>query len=318
MYNLGGSQFQRYQNTHSITDVESAIQNLSAAATSKTTAASHKFLAASTWADAARAIENYQSQFEAYEVAIELLPELAWLGLSVSDRHRHLLTAGHVVREAAAAALNVSQYSTALEWLEQGRSIIWGQKLQLRTPLDDLERDYPELAIKLKQISRQLESLSSGDNKNQVVQQSHDLAHRREELLKTIRSKEGFHNFLKPKMLSELLPAATGGPVVIVNASLNRCDSLILLPDFDDIVHIPLDQFGYKEALQLAEMLVMLLKSKNKLREADPDRGMRLAIQHQGQKDPEAIFQTILSQLWVGLVRPILDGIAINVSHSFN
>ena len=83
-------------------------------------------------------------------------------------------------------------------------------------------------------------------------------------------------------------------------------------------MHIPLDQFSYNKALQLAEMLAMLLKSKNKLREAKPDRGMRLALQHQGQKDPEAIFQTILSQLWVETVRPILDGIAIIVSHSFN
>lgn len=119
-------------------------------------------------------------------------------------------------------------------------------------------------------------------------------------------------------MLSELLPAATGGPVIIVNASLDRCDSLILLPDFDDIVHIPLDQFSHNKALQSAEMLAMLLKSKSKLREAEPDRGMRLALQHQGQKDPEAIFQTILSQLWVGIVRPILDGIAIIVSYPFN
>lgn len=311
LHNLGSSQFQRYKSTSSIIDVESAIQNLSAAATSKTIAASHRFFAASTWADAARAIKNDQSRFEAYGVAIELLPELAWLGLSVSDRHGHLLEAGHVVREAAAAALSVSQYATAVEWLEQGRSIIWGQKLQLCTPLDDLERDCPELAIKLKQISRQLESLSSEDSNNLVVQQSHDLAHRREELLKTIRTKEGFHNFLKPKVLSELLPAATGGPVIIVNASSDRCDSLILLSDSDDIVHIPLDQFSYKKALQLAETLAMLLKSKNKLREADPDRGMRLALQHQGQKDPEAIFETVLSQLWVSIVKPILDGIAI-------
>lgn len=111
-------------------------------------------------------------------MAIELLPELAWLGLSVSDRHHHLLEAGNVVREAAAAALNVSQYSTAVEWLEQGRSIIWGQKLQLRTPLDDLERECPELAMELKQISRQLESLSTGDDNTLVVQQSHDLAHK--------------------------------------------------------------------------------------------------------------------------------------------
>lgn len=59
--NLGGSQFRRYMNTSSIIDIESAIQNLSAAATSKTTAASHRFSAASTWADAARAIENHQS-----------------------------------------------------------------------------------------------------------------------------------------------------------------------------------------------------------------------------------------------------------------
>jgi hypothetical protein len=46
-----------------------------------------------------------------------------------------------VASEAAAAAISAKQYNTALEWLEQGHSIVWNQFLQLRTPFDALALD---------------------------------------------------------------------------------------------------------------------------------------------------------------------------------
>jgi hypothetical protein len=65
-----------------------------------------------------------------------------------------------VVRAAAAAAIAADDYEKALEWPEQGRSIIWGQVLSLCTPVDDLKRGYPALADELIRLSTLLETVS--------------------------------------------------------------------------------------------------------------------------------------------------------------
>jgi hypothetical protein len=117
----------------------------------------------------------------------------------------------------------------------------------------------------------------------------------------------GFETFLLPKTFSQLIPAACNGPVITINISTARCDALILLPDlYDDVLHIPLPKFTYKDAQQLQQSLYGTLKQKHILRESD--RGGRLAL-----TNPEQEFENILSQLWKGIVRPILDGMAIMV-----
>jgi len=50
----------------------------------------------------------------------------------------------------------------------------------------------------------------------------------------------GFNRFLLPRQLSQLTPAVHAGPVVTVNISHTRCDALVLMPDLDDVLHIPL------------------------------------------------------------------------------
>jgi hypothetical protein len=49
----------------------------------------------------------------------------------------------------------------ALEWLEQGHSVVWGQMLQLRTPMDGLQNNHPDFADNLAHISIELEQGSS-------------------------------------------------------------------------------------------------------------------------------------------------------------
>ena len=75
--------------------------------------------------------------------------ELAWLGLSITDRHYLLSQAGQIVRDAASASIVAHDYQKAVEWLDQGRSVIWGQFLNLRTPVDELRKSHPGLADQL-------------------------------------------------------------------------------------------------------------------------------------------------------------------------
>lgn len=57
------------------------------------------------------------------------------------------------------------------------------------------------------------------------------LAREWDELVDQVRALDGFGDFLRPPALETLLPAAAGGPVVIVNVSRWRCDALILTAD---------------------------------------------------------------------------------------
>ncbi|KAJ7452638.1 hypothetical protein FB451DRAFT_1565910 [Mycena latifolia] len=164
---LGSSLLRRWERLRNPMDLNQLIAQFKFAALSSTGSASFRFQAASSWAETLRfqvasmAVEgqsfHHRSLLHAYSVAINLLPELAWLGLSISDRYYRILKAGNLVRAAAAAAITAGQYLLAVEWLEQGRSIIWAQMFSLRTPVDALREVYPELADKLMALSVELD-----------------------------------------------------------------------------------------------------------------------------------------------------------------
>ncbi|KAG8712070.1 hypothetical protein FRC09_020264, partial [Ceratobasidium sp. 395] len=111
------------------------------------------------WALTASLIPS--ASLEGYRYCMALLPQVVWLGTSVTDRHAAISRdVQDLVAAAAFTAISLQQYSLALEWLEQGRSIVWGQLLQLRTPLDELSDCYPRLTEELQQVSCQLEAAS--------------------------------------------------------------------------------------------------------------------------------------------------------------
>ena len=317
--NLGHSLLRCFVRLSDISYLEAALSHFSSSASSGTGSISVQFESSSMWATCAHLSKNH-SPLDAYKVAFQLLPQLAWLGLSISDRHHQLVKAGAVVRDAVASAIAAEQYDTAIEWLEQGRSIVWGQLLQLRNPVDDLKDKHPDLATKLQHISRLLEGTSDKSDfqlpgttiqplLNESAKQYHDLADKRDELLKTIQKIPGFETFLLPKAFSQLIPAACGGPVITVNVSQARCDALILLPDLEDVLHIPLPNFTYLDAEDLKRSLYDILKNKGVLRDSDrhgrPD--------NHNLANMEQKFANILSQLWYNIAKPILDGMAIMV-----
>ncbi|KAJ7464038.1 CHAT domain-containing protein [Mycena latifolia] len=254
-------------------------------------------------------------KLRAYSVALDLLPELAWLGLSIPDRHHHLRKAEKVVRDAAAAAIISGEYATAVEWLEQGRSVIWSQFLDLRTPLDALKHEHPDLADRLIFLSTQLEGSGIRDGYAEVVtgpiesrqsslsvgSQYHEYAHERDKLLAQIRAPTGFGSFLLPRKITELSLAATGGPVVVINASEISCDALILLPGLGtDIIRIPLE-LTFEDAEEMGTSLSHVAG------------GTRSRLDGKREEVPPADveFSRILSKLWSGVAEPILRSLAI-------
>ncbi|KAJ6568532.1 CHAT domain-containing protein [Mycena capillaripes] len=264
------------------------------AATSGIGPASDRFRAAERWAHYAQNFEETSgSALHAYSVGLNLLPEVAWLGLSITDRHHEILAAGHFVRNAVAAAIAAGSCSRAIEWLEQGRSVIWGQLLNLRTPvLDRLKQDHPEVAERLLFLSTELEGAiirgghSAVDlSQPPIAPRYHDYADERTRLLEQIRALEGFDRFLLPKEISELTGAAQSGPVVALNIRALRCDALIIPGPEEEILHVPLTEFTLKDAETLADILATLVPGIG--------RNDRLYGGRQGS-------------LWLQIVKPVL------------
>ncbi|KAI0312531.1 CHAT domain-containing protein [Amylostereum chailletii] len=152
------------------------------------------------------------------------------------------------VNEAAAAAILADDLALVVEWLEEGRCIVWGQILQLRTPADELRVVNEELADELERVSHELESagavggLDAHEDEKIIsledeAQRHRRLAERYEEHVDETRKLPGFEGFLRPRRLASLLGAAATGPVVIINVDRQRCDALILRSSLDKILH---------------------------------------------------------------------------------
>ncbi|KAF8197320.1 CHAT domain-containing protein [Mycena galopus ATCC 62051] len=313
--NLGDTLLRRFEELHDPEDIQQLLIHYTSAAGSDTGPAPVRFWAAKMWAKHAQ-VHQPSSVIHAYTTAIELLPDLAWLGLSITDRHHRLSQAGQVVRDAASAAIAVHDYQKAVEWLEQGRSIIWGQLLNLRTPVDELREGHPVLADQLISVSTLLEHAGTRRNAlpihiesqslQYLAQKSHAHALKRDHILRQIRELSGFERFLLLKPISELSPAAKIGPVAIINISEYGCDALILLPGLaDEVIHVPLNDFTIHEAQALAKSLASVVEN--------PGRTDRFAGHREGDMAPDEIFSIILSELWVKIVQPVLNRIAIMV-----
>ncbi|KIM20630.1 hypothetical protein M408DRAFT_81703 [Serendipita vermifera MAFF 305830] len=318
--NLGNTFVHRFRNSHLSTHLQSAIISFSTAANSLTGPSVIRFRAACTWGGFSHLYG--QSPVPAFECAINLLPQVAWLGTSLTTQHAQLIEAGDVVRYAVSVAIELEEYERAAQWAEYGRSIVWQNLFSLRTPLDDLHNAHPELAMRLQSISQQLEgSLSDShlpkDSEPGTLQDLASTATRfaveREEIIEKVRKMPGFEYFLKAKSFDKLAPAAHEGPVSIINIHQLRCDALVLIPHDSQalnvsIVHIPLESFTHVMSETLFRDFNKLLSSTG-VRARDTRKSEREAP----VRDNEGSFRSILHSLWHHVVKPVLDGLAYQV-----
>ncbi|KAL5640004.1 hypothetical protein ACGC1H_007341 [Rhizoctonia solani] len=246
---------------------------------------------------------------EAYQTTIDLLPQFIWLGATTTQRYQDLLLMEDLAVNACVAAIQSSNYSLALEWLEHARCVVWNQTLMLRSPLDQLRSSHPDLATQLDSISSQLHT-SSFDSEptqpvasdsmtpEQVGQQRRRLASEYHTLIAQIHQIPGFESFLQPLKADRLLPAVRSGPVVVLNCHTDRCDALIIMPGHDQVTHLPLPSFTEHEAQLARSQLDGSLAKKGQRQ-----RGVKL-------RNPisyEEGFETVLGTLWSDIVQPVLS-----------
>ncbi|MFD7496581.1 CHAT domain-containing protein [Streptomyces sp. NPDC059832] len=247
-----------------------------------------------------------------YGLAVRHLPTVAWHGMRTGVRSDTLRGWSGLASEAAGAAIAAGQLATAVELLEQSRSVIWTQALHLRSDLSDLADSHPDLAERLTALRTRLDAFSPISEPHQLVgladgiqgpefsaeagERRRDLAREWDETVERVRRIEGFEHFLGPTPYAELKDAATGGPVVIVTVSGYGCHALIVRHDTSE-----------------PEVVVLPGVSIHDVSGTVPDLLSAVGT----QTDPSASFlarerarhvsHDILGWLWDGIVGPILE-----------
>ena len=268
----------------------------------------------------------------AYNTAIKLVSKAAGLEQTIQKRHTNLLDISDLVTSAAACALKFGKAELALEWLEQGRCLIWSQLNNLRTPLDALFAHDTGIACDMLKVSRALEnagfrgdliaqsqSEASMEHKMSLQEEANShvkLAQKWNELLTKIRTIPKFEDFLQPPSCSNLLKnLPDSGHVIVINVHKDSCDALALSLDLDEPLHIPLHKFSHAKATDLRNQLNAHLCAANvRMRECDLDGIRATCPVSLGDIDGSGVIKHILYLLWDLVVKPILDGLGFSVS----
>ncbi|TFK35107.1 CHAT domain-containing protein [Crucibulum laeve] len=318
--NLGSAFMALFYQSEEVRDLQRAALQYQLAATHPTGSASVRLNGAIEWASSCQSYDISQA-LSAYRIAIELLPQVAWMGDTMGKRHLKLIDISNLTNTAVSMACESGDYMLAVEWLEQGRSIVWQQLNSLRTPLDDLSAVNSDLALELLSVSKALENATSRpldefSNSNTLHEKMafqeqskahHHLAERWDDLLKRVREIEGFENFLRPLQFMNVLKAIPlGGTVIMINIDPRRCDALALQPSCTSPVHVGLDNFSYKQAQSLRQRLRSCLQSNgSRMREL---RAGRLA----SEPSINTTMKDILSELWLYVAEPILRALKLS------
>ena len=328
--NLGISFRCRLERTGDLADTHTLLSIYRRCATYSSGPPSTRLIAAIRWARWQHSSHDSSQSLEAYNTAIQLVSQVAGLEQTIQKRHANLLDISDLATSAAACAFKFRKPKLALEWLEQGRCLVWSQLNNLRTPLDALFAHDPDIAHDMLRVSRDLENAGSrGDlilksegeatmeHKMSLQDEANihvKLAQKWNELLTKIRAIPEFEDFLQPPSCSNLLKKLpNSGCVVVINVHKDSCDALALSSDLDEPLHIPLHKFSYAKATDLHNQLNAHLHAANvRMHECKLD-GIRATRPVRNNADG-GVLKYILHQLWILVVKPILDGLGYSVS----
>ena len=306
-----------------LSDIQAAISNYSLSATSPKGQYGLQLIAAQKWAKLAQKFTR-PDVLDAYSVAMNLISRAAGLDKPIRKRlvTLQLYDVSNISRMAATVASSLGRHDLALEWLEQGRCLIWNQINNLRTPLDPKIRSFDQaLADEVLRVSNALENTGSraearfgATTAEKMAVQGKVTEHLKlsqdwDRVLTRVRNIPGFEDFLNPPSCSFLLQNLPESAIlVMINVHEERCDAIALLHGSSEPLNIPLPGFSQAKAENLRKRLKNHLKGSGRMvREVDSDvRGTKPYSQ--------CHMKDILRELWVSVVQPILNGLAFQVS----
>lgn len=240
--------------------------------------------------------------------AVRLLPAVAWRGIDRGSRETQLAGLSGLGCDAAASLIAAGDADGAVEAVEQGRSVLWADMLQLRRGDAALWQSHPEQATRLRDLAAALnaeDTLGEDQEISRAVDRRMALAAEWEELVARVR-REGFADFLKPVSLASLMPAASNGPVVIVNVSEYRCDALLITANRTQSVALPL--------LRAQDVLSYTTRYFGAHARFDRAAAKTTDVEaiEAARSDRERIVTDILAWLWDTVAEPVLSALGFN------
>ncbi|KAJ7770095.1 hypothetical protein B0H16DRAFT_239095 [Mycena metata] len=260
------------------------------------------------WASIAKQLRPSDAP-NAYSEAFKLLPELLWVGHSVSVRHNtlHRLNLDNTTSTATRDCISLANFTAAVEIMEQGLATTFQQVLQLKTDVDHL---HPDQANEFYRLSLDLYSGTSSDLIGTAID--------RIQLLKEIRKQPGLEHFLLPRPYNILQQASCVGPVVMLNSHQDGCDGIIILCSTAEPIHVPLPQVTLQLLKSHKGMLKELL-SRCGIRVRGESAATRLFGTRERLtfvKPTEECFADMLEWLWTCIVSPVYRALELHGIHT--
>jgi tetratricopeptide (TPR) repeat protein len=310
LINLGVSRYSRFDRLREQADFEGSVTAFRTAAQSNTAYPRYALLAARKWAEISYLNRDIPSALDGYRTAINILPKVVWLGLDVTTRQDWLLQVGSedLGCRAASCAIRLGLFEDAVELLDLGRSVFWQQASLLRSDVEVLREDQPELAERLETIGRQLNagnfsgssfnSREQGSSTGTIGSERRQLVGEWEALVERIQQLPKFGNFHKPMPFNQLRQAATSGHIIIVNISDYGADALIF-DKVHPIQHIPLPDID-------SEIIKTLASNISLNRPTNPTPEQR-------QKYITRFLRHALRTVWSYIIVPIFDTMQVSL-----
>lgn len=346
-----------YSVTHAEADMDHAMSMFSLAANSPATSPRIRIDIAQEWAGQAALQRDPIQTLQSVQTYMDLVAVVTGMEWTMERRYEQLSRSdipSFIIQAAGLFGLKcLERPEKALEWLEQGRALVWQALSSLRAPLDELRLVEPGLADRIQDVSKRLEQASMVSRRDmdtipgilnadelEVKKALHEqaslharLSREREEILQSIRTTiPGFENFLQPRSASTIMRyLPEDGPVIVLSIHLEGCYALALLAGLDEPIHIPLPEYTYEQALDAGSTLWKTVDQYGLLSrgavvniedeedsggdevEDDAARAIRRYRPKRGKRHGRAIGR-ILQELWDAVAKPIIDALALSVS----
>jgi tetratricopeptide (TPR) repeat protein len=296
----------RYRATEVESHAVTAWSQYSALASDLSARPRERYQAVLRWIRDAELVHNSDQASSAYRNAIDLLPHLGYIGQDAITRREALLHARGIACQAAAHELTSDNMDTAIELLEQGRSVFWTQLLRLRSPQDVAPVEDTAQIDHLVQELQKTEDASWADRRRK--------AEELDELITSIRKKSGYEHFMAPRPFADLMTAVDGldGHVVILIPSDSVCDVVILgATSGSSRTHLCLPAVNVESLQTMSDSLRSAAEHERK---GDDARGMK-KVPPTAKVGPSPD-EIVLRKLWDTLVKPIVEALQLTVSTS--
>lgn len=183
---------------------------------------------------------------------INLLPKVHTRALRLTDQEHILSEFKGVVPLLFALLLSVGRLNDALQYFDQGRTVIISQLIDDRSDLSILKQSHPVVAHQyqslIDEINSPLDTTASGVIRRGLNEKRRRDVDKLDECLKEIRTLPGHERFLMGKTVSELQRCAGEGTIVIVNVAPLRSDAVLISSSSVTLLKMP--QHFAKEAAE--------------------------------------------------------------------